>query len=202
MSSHHKDVFFGKHRFLVSANVYEPAEDSFLIASHLKVPEDARVLDMGTGCGILAILASEKASKVVAVDISPEAVRCARMNTEMSGLGRVIDVRLGNLFQAIEKSESFDLILFNAPYLPTENDEDNGWLAKAWNGGRSGRSIIDQFIDKAPEHLARGGCILTVQSTLSNVKVTLDHFFQHGLCSSVVDRRKMDFESIVLIEAH
>jgi len=166
------------------------------------VNKDARVLDMRTGCGILALLAAKKASKVVAVDISPQAVHCARMNAELSRSGRTIDVRLGNLFEAIRDSERFDLILFNAPYLPTENDEAKDWLEKAWSGGRNGRNVIDQFIDNASNHLARNGRILMVQSTLSNVKSTLEHFSQHGLHAIVVKSRKMDFESIVLIEAH
>lgn len=202
MNSHLKKVFFGKQSFLVSADVYEPAEDSFLIASQLQITKDARVLDMGTGCGILALLASKKASKVVAVDISPQAVYCARMNAELSGSGRTIDVRLGNLFEAIKDNERFDLILFNAPYLPTESDEAKDWLEKAWSGGRNGRNVIDQFIDNVSNHLARNGRILMVQSTLSNVKYTLEHFSQHGLHAIVVESRKLDFESIVLIEAH
>ncbi len=157
---------------------------------------------MGTGCGILAVMASKRASKVVAVDVNPEAVDCARMNAELSRLGYKIDVRLGNLFEPVRNRERFDLILFNAPYLPTENDGTKGWLEKAWNGGRDGRRVINQFISDAPKFLARKGHILIVQSSLSDVKATLDRFSQCGLRAFVVESRKTDFESIVLIKAH
>jgi release factor glutamine methyltransferase len=72
-----KRVYFGDYVFNVWENVYEPAEDSFLFAENFKVQEAEAVLDLGTGCGILGILAAEKASAVVAVDVNPFAVRCA-----------------------------------------------------------------------------------------------------------------------------
>jgi methylase of polypeptide subunit release factors len=68
-----KRVYFNDYVFDVWKDVYEPAEDSFLFAENLKVQEAETVLDMGTGCGILGILASEKASAVVAVDVNPYA---------------------------------------------------------------------------------------------------------------------------------
>lgn len=73
-----KKLFFDGQVFLVCEDIYEPAEDTFLIAKNLHVKEDDVVLDMGTGYGILGILAAKKAKKVVAVDINPHAVRCAQ----------------------------------------------------------------------------------------------------------------------------
>ena len=58
-----KKVQFKDHVFLVDEHVYEPAEDSFLLAEKMTASEDDAVLDMGTGCGILAVLAAEKAKK-------------------------------------------------------------------------------------------------------------------------------------------
>src|SRR3972149_4355762 len=80
MLSQPKRVYFGDFVFLVDENVYEPSEDSFLFAENLDVKEGERVLDMGTGCGIVGVLAARKACEVVAVDVNPHAVRCAREN--------------------------------------------------------------------------------------------------------------------------
>lgn len=201
MSYRHKKVFFGKYVFVVSGEVYEPAEDTFIIARDLSVSRGEKVLDMGTGCGILAVLAAEKASEVVTVDVNPHAVACAKKNAELNGVATKVETRLGDLFDAVEADEKFDLILFNAPYLPVERDEGKSWIEKAWVGGETGRTVIDRFINKASKYLTENGRILLVQSSLSNVEETLRRFSQHKLRATLVGEEKLAFEKIVLIEA-
>ena len=201
MNSPSKKVFFGRYVFEVPPDVYEPAEDTFLLAKNLSANDGERVLDMGTGCGILAVLAAEEASAVVAVDINPHAVACTRRNAELNGVKTEIEVRLGDLFEAVGAAEKFDVILFNSPYLPVERDEGTNWVEKAWAGGETGRVVIDRFIEQASTHLAVRGRILLVQSSLSNVEETLRRLRQHTLRAAVVDEEKLDFERIVLVEA-
>lgn len=55
-----KKVFYAGYIFHIWQGVYEPAEDSFLFAENLTVQQDEDVLDMGTGCGILGIIAAKK----------------------------------------------------------------------------------------------------------------------------------------------
>jgi release factor glutamine methyltransferase len=196
-----KKVHFGDHVFLVDEHVYEPAEDTFLIAEKMRVEEDDTVLDMGTGCGILAVLAAEKAKSVLAVDVNPYALRCAGMNAENNGVKERIEFRRGDLFQPIKQNERFSLILFNAPYLPSEPDEEKSWIGKAWAGGRNGRKILDRFVMDAPNFLAAGGRIQLVQSSLSDVNRTIEMFGELDLRATVVAQVKVAFESIVLVEA-
>src|SRR4030067_1332064 len=167
-----KQVRYDDLEFHVLRNVYEPAEDTFLAADHLVVNEDDIVLDMGTGCGIVAILAAQKAKKVVAVDINPHAARCAKKNAEINKLASKIDIRKGDLFKPIRKSEKFSLIVFNAPYLPSTLKKSRTWLGKSWAGGPTGRKINNRFIMEAPKYLEKNGRILLVQSSLSNVDET------------------------------
>jgi len=194
-----KKVHFKDHVFMVDEHVYEPAEDSFLLAEKMTVTEDDAVLDMGTGCGILAVLAAEKAKRVLAVDINPHAIECAIKNAEMNGVK--ITFRNGDLFQPIKPDESFSLILFNAPYLPSEPDEERSWIGKAWAGGSNGRKVIDRFVIDAPNFLAAGGRIQLVQSSLSNVNRTIQMFSERNLRAMPVAQVKVAFESIVLVEA-
>ncbi len=117
-----KQAFYSDFVFEVFEDVYEPAEDTFLIADYLTqvVEEGDTVLDMGTGCGILAVIAAPKAQKVVATDVNPHAVKCAKLNAKTNRVSHKIDVRHGDMFQPIRKTERFNVIVFNAPYLPTE----------------------------------------------------------------------------------
>jgi release factor glutamine methyltransferase len=201
MLSQIKKVFFEEHVFYVRANVYEPAEDSFLFAENLAVREGSFVLDMGTGCGILGIIAARKAAKVVAVDINPYAVRCAKENAKLNSVMDKMFFLQGDLFASLRSEEKFDLILFNAPYLPADYEEDDSWLEHAWAGGASGRHVIDRFISETPKHLKQDGQILLMQSTLSCVDETFKKFEENGLKVSIVAKRDLPFfETIVLVK--
>jgi release factor glutamine methyltransferase len=202
MHSPSKKVYFRDYVFHVYENVYEPAEDSFLFAENLAVKKDEVVLDMGTGCGILGIIAAEKAAKIVMVDVSPYAVRCAKENAKLNGVLEQICFVQGDLFAPMRTEEKFDSILFNAPYLPSKPSEDESWLGRAWAGGATGRQVIDRFVCEAPEYLKENGCILLMQSTLSNVNETSREFRKNGLRTSIVAKRALPFfETIVLVKA-
>lgn len=189
------------HVFLIDEEVYEPAEDTFLLTENLKVEENDIVLDMGTGCGIITVLAAKKAKKVVAVDVNPYAIKCAKKNAEINGVKEKIEFRLGDLFQPIRPNEAFNLILFNAPYLPSEPQEEKSWIGKAWAGGPTGRKIIDRFLMKVPEFLTADGRIMLVQSSLSDVDKTLERFDEMTFKARSIAEIKFPFETIILIEA-
>ena len=197
-----KRVYFGNYVFDVWENVYEPAEDSFLFAENINVKKTEAVLDMGTGCGILGVLAAEKANAVVAVDVNPYAIRCARENAKLNNVQNKIYYVQGDLFTPLNESFKFDTILFNAPYLPAGEKETASWIGRAWAGGSTGRKVIDRFIAEAPNHLKRAGCILLMQSTLANVEETLRRFADYGMNAKVAAECDLPFfETIKLVEA-
>lgn len=166
----YKDIKYQTH-----PQVYEPAEDTFLLANNLEVERMSRALEIGTGTGLIAILASRKARMVIATDINPHALDCTLKNIIVNKAYNV-ELRKGNLFEPV-KDEKFDLILFNTPYLPTSEDETvDGELDAAWNGGPSGREVIDRFLCEMKDHLNPGGKVQMVQSTLSGNEETLENW--------------------------
>lgn len=196
----HREVFYGGLSFIVFDGVYEPAEDTFLVARNLVVNSGERVLDVGTGCGILAILAALKASYVLAIDINPHAIRCARENAYRNGVLDKIDFICCNLLDPLRRRQMFDLIIFNAPYLP-EEEEPKSWLERSWCGGVDGRRVIDSFIRSFSDYLKPHGRLLLVQSSLSSVEKTLSALIEMGYDAKVADTAESFFETIALIRA-
>jgi release factor glutamine methyltransferase len=200
MPSPDRRFTFHNYRFLVNPDVYFPAEDTFLFANHLSVGPNETVMDMGTGCGFLAILSAEKASEVLAIDINPQAIACTRKNIAQNSVDAKIETLAGDLFNPIKPGVGFDLILFNAPYLPVEADEGDAWIQMAWAGGSEGRCVIDRFIDQVPNYLSKEGRVLLMQSTLSDLTTTLRRFKNQGLNPRIIAEEHCFFEKITLIE--
>ena len=202
MQSPVRRVHFGKYVFDVWENVYEPAEDSFLFAENLEVEKGSSVIDLGAGCGMLGVIAAERARGVLSVDLNPFAVRCARANSLLNKVEGKMAFVQADLFTAFDENAKFDLILFNAPYLPAVEGEAETWIGRAWAGGVNGRQVIDRFISQVGLHLDADGRVLLMQSTLANVEETVFRFGAHRLKASVKAERALPFfETLTLVEA-
>jgi hypothetical protein len=107
-------------------------------------------LDLCTGSGIHALLASTHTEQVLAVDINPRAVLCTRYNAEASGITN-LEVVAGDLFEAV-RGKYFDLITANPPFVPSPLN-----TLRFRDGGRSGEDILKRIVAGLPHHLAPGG---------------------------------------------
>ncbi|RJS83116.1 methyltransferase domain-containing protein [Candidatus Bathyarchaeota archaeon] len=196
-----KTIYYDGHPLLVHNQVYEPAEDSFLLADNLRLTPCSKVLDLGSGCGIIAVKAAELGCEVVAVDINPYAVYCVKKNAELLGLRDRIEVLRTDLFASFRLGRVFDVVIFNPPYLPTSDFKLGGWLEKAWDGGKSGREVIARFVDEVGDYLKDGGEVFMVQSSLSKVEETLKQFREKGFKPKILVKIDFDFETLFLINA-
>lgn len=118
-----------------------------------EVRETDRVLDMGTGSGVNAVLAASRATDVVAVDVNPHAVEAARANAAANGVGDRIVVLKSDLFDAVEGT--FDLIVFDPPFrwfAPRD-------LREANTTDEDYRTLTSFFCD-VPGRLNSGGRVL------------------------------------------
>ncbi|AEK73030.1 putative methyltransferase [Thermococcus sp. 4557] len=175
--------------------VYEPAEDTFLLAENLAVRKGDTALDVGTGTGLIALLMARKARSVLGVDINPLAVELAGENALLNGIKNV-EFRVSDLFERVEGK--FDVITFNAPYLPGEPEEP---IDLALVGGERGREVLDRFIQEVPRYLKPGGTVQIVQSSITGVEETLRRLEKAGLRGKIAARVHVFFEDIVLINA-
>jgi release factor glutamine methyltransferase len=118
-------------------------------------PED-RVLDMGTGCGVNAILAARAGASVLAVDVNPDAVAAATENADRNGVARRFEARISDVFDVIEARDGpFDLVVFDPPYRWFET-RDPLEMATTDPGYRG----ITTFMRHVRSHLSTEGRIL------------------------------------------
>ncbi|WP_067259786.1 HemK2/MTQ2 family protein methyltransferase [Methanobrevibacter cuticularis] len=188
----------GEFEIETNNNVYEPSDDSFLLSENLIIEPDDIVLEIGTGTGIIAISASKLAKKVIATDINFDALELAEKNIKANDVGN-ITLLFGDLFEPVQNMK-FDVILFNLPYLPTEECEileDN--LNYAFDGGLDGRKVINPFLNEVKSYLNEGGKVQLIQSSLSNIEETISKLRELGFKTEITAKERFFFEEIVLI---
>lgn len=179
--------------------VYEPAEDTFLLLEAIKINKNDRILEFGTGCGIIALECARHGVKVVCTDINPYAIELAKRNFQKNQtlLKGEIEFREGSLFSVIKKDEKFDVIIFNPPYLPTKSDEQiGGWFDIAVNGGIDGLRIIEQFLNSVKKHISKNGHAYFVFSSLSNQKKLNKIISANRLNAEIISSQWFDDEKI------
>jgi len=174
-------------------NVYIPAEDSYLLADNLEIKKGASVLEIGTGSGIVAMYASRLSDNITVTDINFDACELARKNFEDNGIEN-IEILFGNMFEPVE-SRKFDVILFNTPYLPTDDgDVIDDTLNYAFDGGLNGRKVIDLFLDEVGNHLNDGGIVQMIQSSLSGNEETLQRLDELGFIAEIAESEHFFFK--------
>ncbi|HEX7301117.1 MAG TPA: HemK2/MTQ2 family protein methyltransferase [Solirubrobacteraceae bacterium] len=176
-------------RLFTLPGVFCPRPDSWMLARALRaeaLPAGARVLDVCTGSGLLAVTAALGGARATAVDVSRRAVACAALNARLNGV-RVRALR-GDLLAPV-RGERFDAIVSNPPYLPAETDAlPARGPARAWDAGHDGRALLDRLCAQVPDHLAPGGVLLLVHSELCGTDATLDALRAGGLAAQVFRR--------------
>lgn len=177
------------------SQIYMPAEDTFLLrdAALAEVRSDDVVLEMGTGSGEVAAAVMTKAARTLACDINPHAVAYAH---EVHGLETV----QSDMFSSV--LDSFSLILFNAPYLPTDPAERmDDWLEYALDGGVDGRESVARFLAEAPAHLTENGRILLLVSSLTGLEEVMGMTERNGCFAEVVaSEREEDGEYLYVLK--
>ena len=144
-----------------------------------EVRESDRVLDMGTGSGVNAILAASKAAEVVAVDINPVAVEAARNNAAYNGVADRIAIRRSDVFSNVDGE--FDLIIFDPPFrwfAPRD-------LLEAATTDENYRAMTT-FFREARRHLALNGRMLIFFGSSGDLAYLKRLIYEGGFAAEVV----------------
>ena len=152
------------------------------------------VLDMGTGSGVCALFAARHARRVVAVDISAAAVRCARLNAMLNHLENRVDIRHGDLFAPLA-GERFDLVLFNPPFYlgVPKDDRDAAWRSS---------DTAQRFAAGLADHLAPDGCALVLLSSFGDACAVFETELRaNGFRLEIFARRRFINETLTILRA-
>ncbi len=171
--------------------VFRPRSDTWLLAAHLRrlTQVEGDVIDVCTGSGAVAVAAARASARsVTAVDVSRRALLTTRMNARLNGVR--VRTRHGRLLAAVP-GESFDVIVSNPPYLPSEEEElPTRGTARHTEAGPDGRVLLDELIAQAPAHLRPGGVLLVTHSSVNGEEESLDRMRDAGLEPAVLERRR------------
>lgn len=152
--------------FLVDPRVLvpRPETEQLVEAALAALPEGGRALDLCTGSGAVAIsLALERpGARVLATDVSAEALAVARENA--ARLAAVVEFATGDLWAAVHGEERFHVVVSNPPYVPTKelaglSREVRREPCIALDGGEDGLAVLRRIVAGAPSRLLPGGAL-------------------------------------------
>lgn len=193
------------HRVFRVPGVYPVQRDTWLLADVLRDEladhgcrpyGPCRVLELGAGAGALSVVAAGMPdTEVTAVDLSRRALLSTRINAARHG--RRVRTRRGDLTAPVA-GERFDVVVSNPPYVPAATDElPVHGLARAFDGGRDGRAVLDRVCDQAPDVLAEGGRLLVVHSAFNDPALTVRRLAARGLAAEVVARHEHPYGPVL-----
>lgn len=121
---------------------------------------------VGSGCIVVSLLHALQNATASGLDISPAALRVAALNAERNRVQDRLTLLESNIFAALAKSERFDLIASNPPYVPAAEIESLQREVRdfephlALTDGGSGLTVIERIVTEAPSYLRPGGHLL------------------------------------------
>ncbi len=173
-------------------SVYEPSEDSFLLAEAAlsEIKDSERILEVGCGSGIIsAVIKANTTAKITGIDINPYAAACTKENG--------VEAIRGDLLSCVKGK--FDMIIFNPPYLPYHEGAKKDWIDAALTGGNEGREIIFRFLEDALPHLVENGRILMVVSSLTGIEEVKSKMRSLNYIVGEIGRERFMFEQLVVL---
>ena len=166
-------------------NVYEPAEDSFLLIDSLEndleqinFDKNKKItsIELGCGSGLVSCCYLSKLKELninilnhYCVDINKDAVNLTQNLLKNYNLDNNVNVLEGDLFNNFDKNIIFDIIIFNPPYVTTDNEEYERALKEkdiyaAWAGGKKGSETINRFVNDLKGHINENSIIFLLLS--------------------------------------
>jgi release factor glutamine methyltransferase len=182
----------------LSSDVYPPEEDTLLFLEVLKKEgfgKEEQALEVGCGCGLLSLFLARRLAHVTGVDINEKAVELSKKNADSNGMKNVTFL-ISDMFSEVK--DTFDVILFNPPYLPTTEPPQDA-IDLSYQGGEGGRILTSRFLKAFPRYLKEGGRAYLLQSSVSGIGDTLEFLRVKRYTTRILAEKNVFFEKLLVM---
>lgn len=183
--------YLGKS-FLVLPSVFWPSWDSQALVKNYKINPGEDVLDLCTGSGVIAIFSAIKgARKVIALDINPLAIECAKKNAIKHNVDKIIETRVSDMFTALRTGEKFDVITMNPPFTPhaaSDFSEKTVWDEDL--------EVHKKFFENIKKYLKKNGRIYICHAKFGAIEEMKKMATEKGFHIKKIGETKVDEERV------
>lgn len=194
-----RDVRVGDLSLRVPPTVFHPGIfiTSKIFADFLRCQDfrGRRVVEVGTGSGILAISAAlAGAQRVLALDINPNAVQAAAINARANAVGGIFEARLSDLFSSVHPDENFDVVVSSPPSFEGDPRDiaDRAWVAGA------GYEHLQSLFRSAYAHLNADGEMFLLLSSDTNIALMKTWACEAGFAWHEIGRKSIWIEHFIV----
>ncbi len=181
----------GPFDLLLGPHTFRPSTISMLLAEAMVIEDDAKVIDIGCGSGVLSIVAAKLGAKLVyGTDAAEGTVEVATANAEAQGVGDRVKFFQSDMFDSIPDDGMADVVIGDVSGIPDDFATVSGWFPSGLAGGPTGAELPMRMLEEAKRLLRKGGKLFLPTGSLQDE-------------TSIVDKAKSAFSSIkMLTERH
>lgn len=165
----------GPMELRVGDATFRPSTISSLLADSLDFEPGSVVIDVGTGSGILSIIAAKLgASRVYGVDAAEETVEIATANARVHGVADRVEFAQGDMFGPLDPSLEADVVIGDVSGIPDDIASASGWFPSGLSGGPTGAELPMRMIEESKRLLKKGGRLFLPTGSLQDENSILD----------------------------
>jgi len=196
------NYIYEKYSLNLPKTCYLPSDDTFLLLDTLKKEitnnnKYNKALELGFGSGVISLYIYDFVNNIDCSDINLEVINYFKEVKKKYNLEK-INVIHSDLFENI--SNKYDLIIFNPPYVPSEeiNRKDTSCLAT--DGGTNGTKIINKFINNLNKVFKKESVCYLLISSLNNIKDVEKLCKENNFRVKIINRKKLFFEELIILK--
>jgi HemK-related putative methylase len=189
-------INYKDYHLSIPKEIYLPSEDTYLLIETLLKDlnkEKKSFLEIGPGSGVITFEMYAFFEKLTAVDLDPKVVNYLKEVKEKYALQK-LEVLQSDLFSKVS-SNTFDVIIFNPPYVPSEEIE-----VLSTDGGKEGSEVILKFIRCLKKHLNKNGCSYLLLSSHNNLEKIFLTIKEEKMSYIILSEKNIFFEKLIVIK--